>query len=583
MKSLTERYWRLPLPYIASADEKTLAGKFGVEPEIIKILNNRGLSEKKEIEKFLYPTLYDLENPSELLGMAEACALVYQALIEEQEIIIWGDYDVDGVTATCVLVSFFQSLQIKVRWFIPNRFTDGYGLELQSLKVLLEECSSSNPLLITVDCGISNDEEVAFARSRGCRVIVTDHHEPGEGNCSADAVINPKQRGCQFKDKNIAGVGLAFYLAMGIRAFLEKKMFFNRVVIKPNLKQLLELVAIGTIADMVSLTNCNRILVKAGFEVLNISPSPGVAALLEECDIRSANITAEDIAFQVAPKINAAGRLEEAGFAAHLLLENDPAIAKKLARKLSNLNKKRKELCEECLETTLTNIEYSLNSNDHCCIAKVDYSIGILGIVASQIGEKTGVPVILVTSANDKKLGRVLKGSCRSIPGINIHQALKNCKDFLIKYGGHPMAAGVTLHEEMFDDFRNAFSAQLSELSSMPAEPREVDLEMEMEKVLSAKIIQQMQMLEPFGVDNEKPIFIDRNIILQDINKLGRNGDHLSFRKRGRFKSLKCVAFRFGEYENIIKNSPEFNMIYTISISRYKKAAKWQAQLVDFL
>ena len=288
MKSLTERYWRLPLPYIASAGEKTLAGMFGVEPEIIKILNNRGLNEKKEIEKFLYPTLNDLENPSGLQGMAEACPLVYQALIEEQEIIIWGDYDVDGVTATCVLVSFFQSLQINVRWFIPNRFTDGYGLELQSLKVILEECSSSNPLLITEDCGISNDEEVAFARSRGCRVIVTDHHEPGEGNCPADAVINPKQRGCQFQDKNIAGVGLAFYLAMGIRAFLEKKRFFDRAVNKPNLKQLLELVAIGTIADMVSLTNCNRILVKAGFEVLNISPSPGVAALLEECDIRSA-------------------------------------------------------------------------------------------------------------------------------------------------------------------------------------------------------------------------------------------------------------------------------------------------------
>jgi single-stranded-DNA-specific exonuclease len=583
MKSLTDRYWKFPLPYIPTQEDKALADAFGVEPEIIKLLHNRGVSEKKDIEKFLYPTLLDLEHPFTLHGMEEACDIIYQALINEQEIIIWGDYDVDGVTATSLLVTFFQRLKVKVQWFIPDRFTDGYGLSREPLEKIITKCTSNYPVLITVDCGISNYDEVVFAQSLGCRVIVTDHHEPGEGKIAGDAVINPKLRGCRFRDKNIAGVGLAFYLAMGIRTFLEQKKYFSNSLAKPNLKILLELVALGTVADMVSLRGCNRILVKAGFEILNSSPSLGLAALLEECAIRSGNITAEDIAFQIAPKINAAGRLEKADLAVHLLLENDPTAAKKLAGKLTNLNKKRKELCGECLEYTLTILNRFPDNHDQCCIQKVNYSIGILGVVASQIGEKTGKPVILVTEAQDREWGRVLKGSCRSVPGINIYEALKSCEDLLIKYGGHPMAAGITLEENKLDAFRAAFSAQLTRLAKVNPVPEKVDLEMEMEKALSENSIRQMHLLEPFGVDNEKPIFIDRNIILQDINKIGQNGDHLSFRKRGKFVMLKCIAFRFGRFEKMLKNKPEFNIIYTVSISRYKNAEKWQAQLVDFL
>jgi single-stranded-DNA-specific exonuclease len=583
MKSITSRYWSLPRPYIATEKEKKLAEEFGVFPEIIRILSNRSIQKREELRRFLYPTLHDLENPYLMKGMLESCEVILSALQDDQDILIWGDYDVDGVTATALLVRFFRMLGKDVRWFIPNRFEDGYGLNSRNLQRLVRK--SHQPLLITVDCGISNNNEILYAKSIGYRVIVTDHHEPGEGGMDADAVINPKQQGCNFKAKDISGVGISFYLTMGLRSFLKENGYFSRSSIEaPNLKQLLELVAIGTIADMVSLQGNNRVLVKAGFEVINTEPSTGVKALLKECDIRSAKITAEDIAFQLAPKINAAGRLAEASLAVELLLETEEKVAGKLARKLTLYNDKRKALCHECLEYTLSFIGNSQYKQENCFIAKVDDSVGILGIVASQVCEKFKVPIILVTETEDKKYGRVFKGSCRSVPGINIYNVLSQCRDHLIHFGGHPMAAGITLYEKEFASFKACFVKNIGLLAEkIPTEPECVDLELDIERALALETAAQMHLLEPFGMGNKKPVFVDKNVILQDIRKIGQNGDHLSFNKRGKFENTKCIAFRFGEYEHLVKNSATFTLLYSITISRYKNAEKWQAHLVDLL
>ncbi len=582
MKSITSRYWKLPLPYIATEKEKKLAEEFGVVPEIIKILFNRSIQDREELRRFLHPTLHDLENPFLMKGMLESCEIVLAALQENQNIIIWGDYDVDGVTATAVLVRFFRMLCKDVAWFIPNRFDDGYGLNSRNLQRLVQK--NPHPLLITVDCGISNNDEILYAKSIGYKVIVTDHHEPGEGGVmDADAVINPKQPGCNFKAKDISGVGIAFYLTIGLRSFLKETGYFsgNSIAI-PNLKQLLDLVAIGTIADMVALQGNNRILVKAGFEVINSVPSIGIKALLQECDVRSSQITAEDIAFQLAPKINAAGRLAEASLAVKLLIATEDNVAGKLARKLTLHNDKRKSLCRDCLEYTLNILDRDIYKRDKCFIARIDDSVGILGIVASQLCEKCKVPIILVTETDDRKHGRVLKGSCRSVPGINIYDILSKCGEYLIHYGGHPMAAGITLYEKDLALFKACFVENISALAEqVQLEPDCVDLELELEQALAPETAAQMHLLEPFGMGNKKPIFADKNVTLQDIRKIGHTGDHLSFNKRGKFENTKCIAFRFGEYENLLKNSATFTLLYSIAISRYKNAEKWQAHLVD--
>lgn len=575
MKSIKDQYWLLPKPFSPSEDIIRQASFFSMTPEVIQLLHNRGIREDDQIRHFLFPSLKDLISPFKMKGISEASALVAEVLKNNGEIIIWGDYDVDGVTATSLLVLFFQHYTDKIRWFIPNRFHQGYGLNAAELKNILTASEIEQTLLITVDCGIQNHHEVELAKAMGCKVIVTDHHEPGEQRPKADAVINPKMDDCLFPDQDIAGVGLAFYLAMGIRATLEQS--------GPNLKQFLDLVAVGTIADMVPLRGSNRVLVKAGFEILNQKPNPGLAALMEECDIYSGNITSEDISFQIAPKINAAGRMDEAAIAVKLLVASDKAACKKIATQLTNLNNARKAECVECLEFTLVTVGNDDHEKEGCFIHNTSYSLGILGVVASQLVEKLRVPVILVTEANDEIHGRVLKGSCRSTDGINIFQILESCSDLLLKFGGHAMAAGITISQDKLEEFSQRFSAKLAENSLRKQQSKKIDLAMKIEQAVSPASIKEFYLLEPFGNGNEKPVFYDEKAIIQDIRKIGRNGDHLSFVKRGRFGNQKCIAFSFGNFENQLHEKPNFDLIYTVAISRFKKMERWQPNLIDII
>jgi single-stranded-DNA-specific exonuclease len=583
MKSIKDRYWKRPLPIVPTAEIVDQAGQLKVSPEIIQLLHNRGIKDTEAIKTFLYPSLQDLDPPLAMSGISAAVEIVYDVIENNGEIIIWGDYDVDGITATSLLVLFFRNVTKKIQWFIPNRFVHGYGLHGPTLKEIIENCKTKEKVLITVDCGIQSHKEVELVQSMGCKVIVTDHHEPGEHAVTADALINPKQEDCNFADDTLAGVGLAFYLAAGVRAYYREKGVASGERININLKQYLDLVAIGTIADMVSLQGCNRVLVRAGFEVLNSHPNRGVAALLAECDIHSGNITSEDISYQIAPKINAAGRLAEASLAVELFLEEDEVICRKIARRLTKLNNKRKEECFCCIESTLTNIDNIALERDRCIIEKVDNSLGILGIVASQIVEKMQVPVIIVTEIEDEKYGKVLKGSCRSVDGINLFKILEQCSGHLLQHGGHEMAAGLSILPEKYDIFKNCFTEIIKEIPKNKPTERYVDIELSIEKALSPETIKDLRLLEPFGVDNEKPKFFEKNIILKDIRRIGSNGDHITFENRGKYSNNKCVAFGFGDCINTLKEKPLFDVVYTISLSRFKKAEKWQACLVDII
>lgn len=430
-----------------STDENPfrLADGTPLAPFVFNILHQRGITDENALRSFLEPKLQELPSPFLMKDMQHAVTIIEKAIRENHEIIVWGDYDVDGTTATALLFMFFQTLgHKKIRFHIPNRLTDGYGLNRETLLLLSQTVKEGKKVLITVDNGISSFDEVKFARDLGYVTIITDHHIPTEERVPADAVLNAKQHDCHFPDENLSGVGVAFYLAMAVRSHLVKNSFFHDRGSVPNLKVLLDLVALGTIADMVPLLGINRLLVKAGMETIALGQNYGLAALCHRTNIDTSRIRSEDVSFQLAPKINAAGRMGNATKAVQLFLSSNKKEAAGLANELIEQNKRRRNRSLEEYDKALSKLIKSGQKEDSSLIVAGDFHIGVAGIVAANLTEEFGKPVIVLC----KEEGGLLKGSARSVPGVNLHQALEECSDVLLAYGGHKMAGGMRLKEK---------------------------------------------------------------------------------------------------------------------------------------
>ncbi len=579
------RYRNAFKPRILSKEQERLAKELKVHPLIIHLLVLRGIETDEAIECFLNPSLANLPEPQSIKGMKESVLLIEEALSNNSEILIWGDYDVDGITATCLLVQFFKKIEKEVNWYIPDRFLEGYGLNSKTLSEFRSKIQGDFPLLITVDCGISNHREISAAKNLGFKVIVTDHHEPPENMVDAHAVINVKQKGCGFPDTNLAGVGTAFYLAAGVRSSLTEKGFFRNKECIPNLKQFLDYVAIGTIADMVPLTGPNRILVKAGFESLATNSKIGLSALLKSSDIHPGIITSDDISFQIAPKINAAGRLGKVDAATNLLLCEEHKIASQLANKLTDFNNRRKKICEDILETTLGLDSKRLVTNDNCIVLSGEYHSGVVGIVASQLVNIHHLPTIIFApdpACSDKN---TLKGSGRSIPGVDLLGVLRCCERYLLKYGGHTMAAGMSLLKENFSIFKEQFSSCLSEVigEECKEHPLSIDAEISIEKVFDKTFLNQLNRLEPFGVGNPRPVFSDTNACIYDYQLVGRKSDHLKIYFRGQYANCQGVGFNLGHRCKTLQEKRKHTIIYSPTLNRYRTNLNWEVRLIDIL
>ncbi|NTW88441.1 MAG: single-stranded-DNA-specific exonuclease RecJ, partial [Desulfobulbaceae bacterium] len=381
----TARQWRIVTPRLHPSN--VLVNQLGIPEAVLSILANRGIIEPEEINKFLNPSLVHLPDAQLLKGLNQAVQILVEARLLKTPIIIYGDYDADGVTATALLVKFFREIELSVYYFIPDRINDGYGLNCNSLKTLrniAKIAGHPSPVLLTVDCGITNIAEVALANELGFRVIITDHHLPGPVLPVAEAIVNPHQHGCFFPFKELAGVGVAFFLAIGLR-----KEFAARGVWSsgnpPNLKKYLELVAIGTIADMVQLRGVNRILVKGGLEVINNNPSIGLKALIGEIGHKESKVTAETISYYLAPRINAAGRIGSAEEALRLLLADSDESAKSSAGLLGQANQKRKELTEELANRARYQANKQLLEGSSVIVVSGDgWHLGVVGLLASK-------------------------------------------------------------------------------------------------------------------------------------------------------------------------------------------------------
>lgn len=479
----------------------------GCHPATASILVQRGLVSEKDIQAFLTPSLHNLRPPFEIAGMTEAVARIHTAILRSEKILIFGDYDVDGVTATTLLVQFLNEINAEVSSYIPHRVTEGYGLKASHITDVA--IPRGIKLIITVDCGVSSHEAVTLAKKKDIAVIITDHHDLPLKSPDALAVINPKRGDCHSGLENLSGVGLAFYLALALRKHLRDRGFFQDRK-EPNLKKSCDLVALGTVSDMVPLVGENRILTCTGMEVLRSASRPGIKALAEVCGVDHRHIDAQDISFRFGPRINAAGRMDHAGVAERLLKTPLPEKAGQDAAMLSEFNSQRQQEEENVLADILARLDKDPGlARKNCMVfSSPEWHEGVVGIVAARLTRLYFKPAILISVK--KGVG---KGSARSIPGIDIRSALTDCAPLLLNFGGHPMAAGLQLPADRIEPFGDRLDQVIGRAAS-PADflPKiSIDYVLELSDI-TEKLIDEIASLGPFGVQNPEPVFMTSNV-----------------------------------------------------------------------
>jgi single-stranded-DNA-specific exonuclease len=487
----------------------------GCHPITAKVLANRNITTPALASDFFKPTLEILPSPMNLKGMRTAAQRIRTALERQERIMVFGDYDADGVTATALLVDFLTCAGAKVYAHIPHRIEEGYGLHPRHINQLA--APQRIGLIITVDCGSSNHEAVEAAKRFGIDVIITDHHNI-DTPPDALAVINPKLPGQPENLESLAGVGVAFYLAIGLRMVLRESGWWGEHQ-EPNLLTMSDLVALGTIADMVPLTGVNRALVKSGLKQMNKSLRPGIEALRTACKIHPGAIGSDDIAFRLAPRINAAGRIAHANVAYDLLSSPSLQAAQQLAEALDHLNVRRQSIEQQIFDQIVRRIESrdDLLDRKSLLLADEGWHQGVLGIVASKLTARYHRPVILIAVQDG-----VGKGSGRSVPELNLFSALVECSHLLEKFGGHRLAAGLTVKAEQIRKFQSAFEEAVNKLlPDHSAAPRlEIDSEIQFSQI-DPQLMDELESLEPFGTDNPPPVFFARNVHVTSAAMLG--------------------------------------------------------------
>lgn len=562
------------------------ARELGVPVMIVRILALRGIADKDTIKQFLLPVLAQLPRPHMMKGMHDAVNLLLDALKFQKPITIFGDFDADGITATAVLTLFFSELGARVSYYIPDRLSEGYGLNLEAVKKIYD-CNMRQwgncGVLLTADCGISDVEAVAEARKLGFKVIITDHHKPPQQLPDADIILNPLQNNCSFPCKNLAGVGVAFYLILGLRSELTAKGYWPEEKI-PNLKSYMDLTAIGTIADQVPVIECNRIIVKAGLEILNATSRIGLRQLIDNTTYNGTDVGQEDVAFRLAPRINAAGRIGSADKAVELILTNSPQKALQLTGELENANSTRKKIeaaifteAVEMASTATRQTESSL------VLYKSNWHQGVLGIVASRLCERFHRPVILLADSAEcegKKNMTSVKGSGRSIEGIDIHEALLACQDILQRFGGHTGAVGLTLAKSDIDLFRHQFDeyvkAMMTRISFEPY--LQIDMEVTLNDLNNSEFLAAYSTLSPFGGGNPEPVFCLTSQKLTNQKLVGSN--HLRFTVMTDGIIMNGIGFGLGHHLELTQKNL-VDMAFRLRLNSYRGQKKWEMNLVD--
>ncbi|WKW07676.1 single-stranded-DNA-specific exonuclease RecJ [Bacillus velezensis] len=541
---------------------KSLTEQLDITPLVASLLVKRGFDTAESARLFLHTKDADFYDPYELKGMREAVDRIKLAVSQGEPIMIYGDYDADGVTSTSVMLTALRQLSADVDFYIPDRFTEGYGPNEQAFRSIKERGFS---LIITVDTGIAAVHEAEVAKELGLDVIITDHHEPGPELPDVFAIIHPKQPGCGYPFKELAGVGVAFKLAQALTGSLPEAM--------------LDLAAIGTVADLVPLHDENRLIASLGIERLRTTNRPGLKALIKLSGGDIGQADEETIGFQVAPRLNAVGRIEQADPAVHLLMTEDQFEAEELASDIDRLNKERQKMVKTMTEEAVEMVQQQGGNPSAIVVAKAGWNPGVVGIVASKLAERFYRPAVVL--GIDEEQG-IAKGSARSIRGFNLFTSLSQCRDILPHFGGHPMAAGMTLKAEDVAELRDRLNQMaeetLTEEDFIPVQ--EVDLVCGVEDI-TVESITELNMLSPFGMLNPKPHVMVKNAVLDDVRLIGANKNHVKMTVKSDSAVLDCVGFNKGELEAGVVPGSTISIVGEMSINEWNNRKKPQLMIKD--
>ncbi len=533
------------------------------------LLANRGFETTLEIQEFLKPSLGKLLDAFTMRDMDLAVTRVWQAVEGRQPILVYGDYDVDGITSTALLTSALTRLGAKVSYFIPDRIRDGYGFSERGVEVAKKRRTR---LVITADCGITATAEVQLAAQHGIDVIVTDHHEPLGALPSAVAVLNPKRKDCPYAFKELAGVGVVLKLIQGIIASRPGALSDSFV------EEHLDLVALGTIADVVPLRGENRVFAKIGLDQICTSVKPGIIALKEVAGLRARRVESGHVAYILAPRINAAGRLGNAESGVRLLLSTEPQEASIIAESLEEDNTNRKKIDEQTLEDALEQLRRQGPELPPAIVLWSDrWHPGVLGIVASRLMERFHRPTVLISA--DEEEG---KGSGRSIPGFDVCQALQECREHLIGFGGHSYAAGLTIRAEHMEAFRDhlcrAVSTRLHPDDYVPKLSIDGPLSLD---DCNEELVEFLDRLSPFGIGNAEPLFVADDVRLASPPTIvSRNHLKMSLRQNGR--EIDCIGFGMGHLAGPIQSeSGRVSIAFVPTINVWQNRSRLQLKLRD--
>jgi single-stranded-DNA-specific exonuclease len=535
---------------------------------IARILINRGIETSEQVDRFFNPSNSHLHDPFLMRDMDKAVERIVQALGRRERIAIYGDYDVDGITAASMLYLFLKDLGGDVVPYIPDRQNEGYGI---SETGILELGKGGAGLIVSVDCGITSIAEAHFAREHNVDLIITDHHEPGDALPEALAVCDPKRDGCEYPFKELSGVGVAYKIAQGIIQRLNLEAEYA--------EKYMDLVALGSAADIVPLVDENRVFVKLGLEKINNQPEVGLASLIETACIKTGKIEVGDIVFGIAPRINAVGRLGSAMPAVRLLTTRDRSFSREVANVLEEENRRRKDIDNTTLEEAVSEIERTMNPFDarSIVLAREGWHPGVIGIVASRLIERYYRPTVMITIENGQG-----KGSARAIAKFDIYQALKACSDLLLQFGGHKYAAGLTITADNIPAFKERFEKACREM--IPEEDLVPKIKIEGEISLdeiTPEVVGSLKRFAPFGPKNNRPNFFSRGLEVLDVPRIvGAN--HLKFRAGQGGVSFDAIGFNLGQYLSRLNNGNRtVEMVYAVEENEYNGRKTVQLRIKD--
>ena len=511
-----DKKWQIMRPNAAAV--KKLSDDLHCHPVIAIVLSNRNLTSARQVSNFMTPSLSKIRPPYAIKDMEVAVKRIYRAIAENEKILIFGDYDADGITAAAVLLDFFRTIGARVSDYIPHRIAEGYSLQVHHIRE--QALPNGIQLIITADCGSGSHDAIIKARNAGIDVIVTDHHSISENIPPAVAVINPKRHDCSAGMEMLAGVGVAFALIICLRKYFREQNFWEHRP-EPNLKNLCDLVALGTIGDMVPLVEENRIFSKTGLNLIHSALRPGISALREVAGIADQRLDAADVAFKLVPRLNAAGRMDHASIALKLLMADNIATARQLAQSLNGLNDRRQEQEKAVLNDILSDFQHHPERLKKRTLVCWDskWHQGVLGIVASRITERYFRPAALVALK-----GNLGKGSARSIPGLDLFSALQSCQHCLEDFGGHSMAAGLTIRSDKLREFQDSFEKAVTQMTCPEDWIPKLIIDAEIEFAdITENLIDEIEKLSPFGSGNPEPLFAAQNVKVVSSKTVGRN------------------------------------------------------------